>query len=76
MELGTFFWLNLCRMGDYVTMGGRVAIRDHVCIASKVTNDCIIMLSSCLNYFHVPFCRKLLLHECSYFAGVEAYKKY
>lgn len=24
------------RMGDYVTLGGRVAIRDHVSIASKV----------------------------------------
>lgn len=26
----------VCRMGDYVTLGGRVAVRDHVSIASKV----------------------------------------
>lgn len=25
-----------CRVGDYVTMGGRVAVRDHVSIVSKV----------------------------------------
>lgn len=25
------------RIGDYVTLGGRVAVRDHVSIASKVT---------------------------------------
>lgn len=24
------------RMGDYVTLGGKVAVRDHVSIASKV----------------------------------------
>lgn len=25
-----------CRVGDYVTMGGRVAVRDHISIVSKV----------------------------------------
>ncbi|GKB94775.1 probable UDP-3-O-acylglucosamine N-acyltransferase 2, mitochondrial [Tanacetum coccineum] len=26
----------LCGIGDYVTLGGRVGVRDHVTIASKV----------------------------------------
>ena len=28
---------SFCRIGDYVTMGGRAAVRDHVSIASKVS---------------------------------------
>jgi len=31
-----FILLWACRLGDYVTLGGRVAIRDHVSIVSKV----------------------------------------
>lgn len=31
------FDLNVCRMGDYVVMGGRSAVKDHVSIASKVS---------------------------------------
>ncbi|RWW38376.1 hypothetical protein BHE74_00056390 [Ensete ventricosum] len=30
----------VCRLGDYVTLGGRVAIRDHVSIASKISAAC------------------------------------
>ncbi|MQL99536.1 hypothetical protein Taro_032261 [Colocasia esculenta] len=33
-----------CRIGDYVTMGGRVAVRDHISIVSKVRlagNTCV-----------------------------------
>lgn len=32
----TLFSFLSCRIGDYVTMGGRVAVRDHVSIVSKV----------------------------------------
>ena len=32
----SFILLWACRLGDYVTLGGRVAIRDHVSIVSKV----------------------------------------
>lgn len=31
-----FDLLMFCRLGDYVTMGGRAMVRDHVSIASKV----------------------------------------
>lgn len=31
-----FILLWACRLGNYVTLGGRVAIRDHVSIVSKV----------------------------------------
>lgn len=35
-SLMTLFSFLSCRIGDYVTMGGRVAVRDHVSIVSKV----------------------------------------
>lgn len=33
-------------MGDYITLGGRVAVRDHVSIASKVLNHVLVLRNS------------------------------
>lgn len=50
------------RLGDYVTLGGRVAIRDHVSIASKV-----LFLQLCLWPCFSLWLKKTILNPMQYY---------
>lgn len=55
------------RLGDYVTLGGRVAVRDHVTIASKVWVQKLIIRMCTDDSVFLYWCYSLIVINSGWF---------